>query len=101
MASVGICMGASNIKVVEITRNSPQLDIVDYSSKPHEGNAKRTLQQILDDFDFEDENNFAVTGRKFKDFVELPSIAEPEATELAYKELKDKYGEVDAIVSAG
>ena len=101
MASVGICMGASNIKVVEITRNSPQLNIVDYSSKPHEGNARRTLQNILDDFDFEDKNDFAVTGRKFKDFVELPSIAEPEATELAYKELKDKYGEVDAIVSAG
>ena len=101
MASVGICMGASNIKVVEITRNSPQLNIVDYSSKPHEGNARRTLQHILDDFNFEDENEFAVTGRKFKDFVELPSIAEPEATELAYKELKNKYREVDAIVSAG
>jgi len=101
MSSVGICMGASNIKVVEITRNSPQLNIVDYSSKPHEGNARKTLEEILDEFDFENGNKFSVTGRKFKDFVELPSIAEPEATELAYKELKDKYGEVDAIISAG
>ncbi len=101
MSSVGICMGASNIKVVETSNKEKELEIINYSSQPHEGNAKRTLEKILQDFDFEENNNFAVTGRKFKNFVNLPSIAEPEATELAYNYLKGKYGEVEAIVSAG
>jgi len=101
MASIGICMGASNIKVVKISRNSPQLKVNKYLTSPHEGNAKGTLKEVLKEFDIEEENNFAVTGRKFKDFVNLPSLSEPEATELAYSSLKDKYGEVEAIVSAG
>lgn len=102
MSSVGICMGASNIKVVEIKRdNNDNLVIKNFSSSPHEGNAKKTLEEILDQFNFKKENNFAVTGRKFKDFVKLPSIAEPEATELAYSYLQDKYSDIDAIISAG
>ena len=101
MASIGICMGASNIKVVNISRNSPQLKVNKYLTSPHEGNAKGTLKDVLKEFDIKEENNFAVTGRKFKDFVNLPSLSEPEATELAYSSLKEKYGEVEAIVSAG
>ena len=102
MSAIGICMGASNIKVVETERKSSgQLRIKNYSSRSHEGNPKRTLQDVIADFDFSGDNKFAVTGRKFKKFVKLPSIAEPEATELAYNFLQDKYSEVDAIVSAG
>ena len=101
MPSVGICMGASNIKVVETIKNSDDIKIKNYSSSPHDGDPKKTLEEILNQFNLEDKNNFAVTGRKFKDFVKLPSIAEPEATEIAYNMLKDKYSEVDAIVSAG
>ena len=101
MSSIGICMGASNIKVVKTRRNSEELKISHYLTNPHEGNAKGTLKSILNEFEINDEVNFAVTGRKFKDFVNLPSLSEPEATELAYHHLKDKYGEVEAIVSAG
>src|SRR6056297_2298834 len=101
MASIGICMGASNIKVVKISRNSAKLKINQYLTSPHEGNAKGTLQEVLKEFEVKEEQNYAVTGRKFKDFVNLPSLSEPEATELAYHSLKEKYGEVEAIVSAG
>jgi predicted CoA-substrate-specific enzyme activase len=101
MTSIGICMGASNIKVVKTSRDSGELKISKYLTNPHEGNAKGTLKEILNEFDINKEVNFAVTGRKFKDFVNLPSLSEPEATELAYHHLKDKYGEVEAIISAG
>lgn len=101
MASIGICMGASNIKVVKISRNSEELKINQYLTNHHEGNAKGTLKDVLKEFQFDEDYNFAVTGRKFKEFVNLPSLSEPEATELAYHSLKDKYGEVEAIVSAG
>ena len=101
MDSIGICMGASNIKLVKTSRNSDQLRIDEYITQPHEGNAKKTLKKVLKEIDFDKDHNFAVTGRKFKDFVEIPTLSEPEATELAYHSLKDKYGSFDAIVSAG
>src|SRR6056297_1395123 len=101
MDSIGICMGASNIKLVKTSRNSDQLRIDEYITQPHEGNAKKTLKKVLKEIDFDKDHNFSVTGRKFKDFVEIPTLSEPEATELAYHSLKDKYGSFDAIVSAG
>lgn len=42
-----------------------------------------------------------VTGRKFRDRVALPSISEPESVELAFGFLKDRYPDVQAIVTAG
>src|SRR6056297_1866337 len=101
MASIGICMGASNIKVVKTSRNSKKLKINQYLTSPHEDNAKETLEDVLREFNIDEKHEYAVTGRKFKDFVNLPSLSEPEATELAYHQLRDKYGEVEAIVSAG
>ncbi len=102
MKSVGICMGASSIKVVETGRSKDNiLKIENYYARPHEGNVKQTLENIINQFDFKEETNFAVTGRKYRNFVKLPSISEPEATELAYNNLKYKYGHVEAIVSAG
>ena len=102
MESIGICMGSSNIKVVEIAKDkNKDLKIKSYCSKPHEGNAKKILTKILGEFDFNRRKKFAVTGRKFKNFVKLPSISEPEATEIAYNRLKNKYDDIEAIVSAG
>lgn len=101
MAYIGICMGASNIKVVKTKKNSEKLTIDHDLTNPHEGNVKETLKKLLKQIDINKEDNFAVTGRKFKDFVNLPSLSEPEATELAYQMLKEEYGSVDAIVSAG
>lgn len=101
MNSIGICMGASRIKVLQTKRNSNELKIVDFNSLLHEGSAAKTLEKLLADFEMDEENNFAVTGRKSKEFVNLPSISEPEATELAYNHIKDKYPAVEAIVSAG
>ena len=101
MSSIGICMGASNIKIVKTSRNSETLKIDKTETRPHEGNAKGTLKEVLREFNLDDDSSFSVTGRKFKNFVNLPSLSEPEATELAYHNLKDKYGSVEAIVSAG
>jgi predicted CoA-substrate-specific enzyme activase len=42
----------------------------------------------------------ALTGRKFKDLVNLPTITEPEAVEIAAQNAAERDG-IDAIVSAG
>ena len=99
--SIGICMGASRIKVLKTKRNSSDLKIEEFNSLLHEGNAAKTLEKMLTDFRLNEEDNFAVTGRKSKEFVSLPTISEPEATELAYNHIKDNYPDVEAIVSAG
>ncbi|MFP4199564.1 MAG: acyl-CoA dehydratase activase, partial [Halanaerobium sp.] len=101
MNTIGICMGASNIKIVKTTRNSDNLKVLDHNSLPHQGNAAKTLKEVLAGFNLEADDNFAVTGRKFKEFVDFPSISEPEATELAYQAIKNNYPAVEAIVSAG
>ena len=43
----------------------------------------------------------AATGRKFRDRLQMATLSEPEAVEIAYAYLRDKYPDVDAIVSAG
>ncbi|MFW5976770.1 MAG: acyl-CoA dehydratase activase, partial [Bacillota bacterium] len=100
MAAVGICMGASNIKITQINEEKNKVVIKNTCNQTHEGNVKDTLKNIADNYNFNDEL-MAVTGRKFKSLVNLPSLSEAEATELAYEFLENKYSEVDAIVSAG
>ncbi len=101
MNSIGICMGASRIKVIQTKRNSNQLKITNFNSLLHEGSAAKALEIVMADIEKNGENNFAVTGRKSKEFVNLPSISEPEATEIAYNYIKADYPAVEAIVSAG
>ena len=43
-------MGASNIKIVKITRNSDNLKVLEHNSLPHQGNAAKTLKEMLVDF---------------------------------------------------
>ena len=101
MNSIGICMGASRIKVIQTKRNSNLLKIVDFNSLLHQGSAAEALEKLLAEIEINGEKKFAVTGRKSKEFVNLPSISEPEATELAYNHIKANYPAVEAIVSAG
>ncbi|MBT9177162.1 MAG: 2-hydroxyisocaproyl-CoA dehydratase activator [Firmicutes bacterium] len=98
--AIGVCLGASNIKVVvgesEAGRFTPLRQIV----SPHNGNARSVLQELLTGI-ARPESRLAVTGHKLKDHVRLPSISELEATELALAYLRNKLPAVDAIVSAG
>ncbi len=101
MSAAGICMGASNIKIVEIDKNdNNKLTIKNQLARAHEGNARETLLNLITENDLVDKE-IAVTGRKFKSLVQMPSISEPQATELAYNFVKETYESVDAIISAG
>jgi len=97
MSSIGICMGAASITAVEISKGR----INDFYRITHEGDVRRSLQKLMQDNGLLNEDYYAVTGRKFKSMVDLPSIAEAEAVELAYGHVAEKNGAVDAVVSAG
>ena len=106
---MGLCLGASTISVVLISRESGntsckgqrRVQIVRHGIYPHEGNPRRTLLSALSDFDPSDCDKLAVTGRRFRDSVNLSSISEPEAVRYAYRYLKPDGIDCPAIVSAG
>ncbi|MHB1127533.1 MAG: BadF/BadG/BcrA/BcrD ATPase family protein, partial [Bacillota bacterium] len=99
MRSLGLCLGASSVSMV-LLEGEKEFTIKTARSVPHDGNAGRILESILDEY-AENIDYVAVTGRKFKEMVNLPGISEPEATEYAYLHLRDTYPDVDAIVSSG
>lgn len=98
--SVGICLGATTFSLVEIKKQNNQLKIENIIIKEHEGDPKNILAHYLDQYDI-DGKYLCVTGRKFRHFTNIPSITEPEATELAYHFVNKKKIDYDAIVSAG
>lgn len=95
--SIGICVGASTVKVVEIDAS---LQITNRSIHIHDCNPKDTLQGLLETLNLQDAY-VAVTGRKFKNLLTLPTITEPEATEAALRRIPQNNGHFNALVSLG
>ncbi len=98
--SIGICLGASTFSLVEIESGAAGRRIHDVHVEAHNGDPKGTLARVLDARQITGKY-IAVTGRKFREITNIPSIIEPEATEIAYAFTLGKAAKVDAIVSAG
>jgi predicted CoA-substrate-specific enzyme activase len=103
-------MGASTVSIVQLQldRNAQKNPtatskprIIDFSLFPHEGDPKQTLLDAFDRLDPESFDRIAATGRKFRKFVNLSSISEPEAVEYAYPYVKPLDANCPAVVSAG
>jgi len=102
--SLGLCLGASTISLVHVEQpggggRPPR--IIAHSVRPHEGDAKRCLIEALQAIDIQSFDRIAATGRKFRRFVNLTSVSEPEAVECAYAFVKPPGVDCPAIVSAG
>ena len=108
ISSLGICLGASTVSIVhliqkisEYGRREAKPEVVEYSLHTHEGNPKQTLVSALKSLDMNSYDRIAVTGRRFRKFVNLSSISEPEAVEYAYRFVKPADITCPAVVSAG
>jgi predicted CoA-substrate-specific enzyme activase len=105
LKSLGICLGASTISLclLEADRGNPtrRPRIIDHQLHPHEGDPKRTLLRALESLDISSIDRIAATGRKFRTFVNLSLISEPEAVEIAYPFVKPEGVDCPAVVSAG
>ena len=111
LLALGICLGASTISAVQVeaigSRSAGQqrpdapARIVDHTLVSHGGNPKEAILSILDSYDPSSFDRIAATGRKFRNFVEMTSISEPEATEQAYRYCKPAGIDCPAIVSVG
>ncbi len=100
MRHFGICIGASTIGLVRLSRIDGKPEVEQVILRAHEGNAQEVLQGVLHEVEITRQDSVAITGRKFRNFINLSSITEPEAVEMAYEHVsqREKY---DAVVSAG
>lgn len=98
--SIGICLGASTFSMVEIEAGPAGISISNVVVEEHSGDPKTVVTKHLDTYDLNNKY-IALTGRKFREITNIPSIIEPEATELAYQFLKEDEKHYDAVVSAG
>jgi predicted CoA-substrate-specific enzyme activase len=110
--TLGICIGASTVSIVQlvqeqgVSRKNPTTlkknsQVIEYSLHPHEGDPKRTLISVLTHLDLNSFDRIAATGRRFRKFVNLTSIPEPQAVEYAYQYVKSPNVSCPAVVSAG
>ena len=112
ITSLGLCLGASTVSLVQLEKDlhpdtntaTPQnnnFKIVKHSVYPHEGDPKKTLLHAINGFDLSTFDRIVATGRRFRSFVNLTSIPEPEAVEYAYRYIKPPDVFCPAVVSAG
>lgn len=105
LKSLGICLGASTISLcwVEVGGMGAALvpRIIGHTLYPHEGDPKAALIRALESLEIGHFDRIAATGRKFRKFVNLSSIPEPEAIEHAYPFVKPEGVDCPAVVSAG
>ena len=110
LRSLGICLGASTVSIVQLELDrdeqsnstaNPKPRIIDFSLHPHEGDPKQTLLDAFSRLEPESFDRIAATGRKFRRFVNLSSISEPETVEYAYPYVKPPDVDCPAVVSAG
>lgn len=101
MKSLGICLGASTITFVEINTDNVEIKIDNIKSRAHEGNAKQTFLDLLQEVGPGQFDRVVVTGRKFRENVNLTTITEPEAIEHSLEFLHLDNSEYNILVSAG
>lgn len=84
MESVGICIGATTLSAVRLVRNDG--DVVRTAGvfvKAHNGNPREVLLEAIRLLNVGAPDRVAVTGRKFRQILNLTTITEPEAVESA------------------
>ncbi|MEA1936313.1 MAG: BadF/BadG/BcrA/BcrD ATPase family protein, partial [Thermodesulfobacteriota bacterium] len=102
MKSLGICIGATTLSTVGLlTDRDNRISTTDIFIEPHNGNPQNTFLKILSELNIDSYSKVAVTGRKFRHFINLSSISEPEAVETALLHLNGEGKHFNAIVSAG
>jgi predicted CoA-substrate-specific enzyme activase len=101
--AIGICLGASTYTrvVVESNGDAGRPKIVMARALPHHGNPCGNFHSAISSLDQNRKHHIGITGRKFRKFINLPTLTEPEAVEYAMSYYGEKYSGIDAVVSAG
>ena len=102
MKSLGICIGASTLSSVELLQDkSGTISAGNIFIRSHNGNPQKVFLEILEKSDVTVYSKIAVTGRKFRKYINLTSLSEPESVETALSHVHGGGNTINAIVSAG
>ncbi len=101
MEALGMCLGASTLSLVRLRRNGDAVQVVEASTITHEGNPRKTLIEALESIPDVRDLPIAVTGRKFIHFIDLTTLSEPEAVEMAFSHVLPDNDRYHVVVSAG
>ena len=97
-SALGLCIGASTIKVAELTCVDGDLQLGRTQALIHNCDTRDCLRRVLSDYPLASYQYVCVTGRKHRNLVNLPSVTEPEAVELAMRFMLGRYpGDVSRI----
>lgn len=99
--SLGFCLGATTISMVELEKRDGKISVVNALSRPHLGNIRGCFTTLLTEQHDIDRKKICATGRKFRNSLQLASIAEPEAVEYATAHILPKNHPYRLIISAG
>ncbi|MFW5906615.1 MAG: BadF/BadG/BcrA/BcrD ATPase family protein, partial [Desulfobia sp.] len=98
--SLGICLGASTISMVALRRVNGNVETLWTKNRSHEGSPRGTLREMIEQLD-SDYELVAATGRKFRHYLNLSTISEPEAVEIACRQLLPEDHPYRVLISAG
>lgn len=103
MRSIGICLGAANIKVAILEKTVKDIQVIHTAVFAHESNPRQTFSLLTDSLDLNSIEYGMLTGRKFREMINHPSVTEPLAVEfaLAFCNPGDKSRSFEAVVSLG
>ncbi|MDD5676159.1 MAG: BadF/BadG/BcrA/BcrD ATPase family protein, partial [Chitinivibrionales bacterium] len=79
--SIGICLGAASIKVVELVEDGAAVSVARTIVRNHESNPREVFTALLREFDLAGHPFGMLTGRKFRDIINTASMTEAESLE--------------------
>jgi predicted CoA-substrate-specific enzyme activase len=97
---IGACLGASNVKLVVGTTAGGRFRVLETVVEAHNGNVRAVVERLLRRFALP-HSQVAVTGRRLRNQVLLPTLSEIEATEAALDFLRPGLPELGAVASVG
>ncbi len=101
MESLGICLGASTISLVRLSSDRHDTEVLHTQRREHEGNPRQALRDMLTGEPDLPHVRIGVTGRKFKNYLNLSAITEAEALEFACAHILPPDHPYRVVVSAG
>ncbi len=101
ITSLGLCLGASTISMVEMVQTNEKKHISRTTVWPHLGNVRSTLIDLLGREKDLAEKRVCITGRRLRNGLALSSISEPEAVESAVRHILPDNHPYRVIISAG
>ncbi|MDG5815743.1 acyl-CoA dehydratase activase [Chitinispirillales bacterium ANBcel5] len=89
LKSLGICIGSASIKAAEITKNELGSKITKQVVQNHDNSPREAFDTLMKQFRTENYDFSMLTGRKFREMIDTPSITEPEAVEYSLRHMKE------------